>query len=150
MDSVIRAIVIYIVFLVYFRISGKRSFSQATIFDFVLLLIIAEVTDGALTGTTPLTNALLVITTLITVDILFSFIKRKFKNIERAVDSIPLLIVENGKLLKDRIKKERVDKEDILESARKTRGIENLGQIKYAILEKDGHISIIPFERDKH
>jgi uncharacterized membrane protein YcaP (DUF421 family) len=54
------------------------------------------------------------------------------------------LIVDEGKPLKDRMKKCKVEEEDILEAGRLQFGLENLNQIKYAILEKDGAISIVP------
>jgi uncharacterized membrane protein YcaP (DUF421 family) len=144
MDSIIRAIIIYVVFLFYLRITGKKSLSQTTAFDFVTLLIIAEVTDEALTGTAPLTNTILVAGTLIGLDIIFSFLKGKFKWFDKAIDSVPLIIVKDGKVLKQRIDAERIDEGDILEAARKLRGLERMEQIKYAVLEKDGSISIIP------
>jgi uncharacterized membrane protein YcaP (DUF421 family) len=57
---------------------------------------------------------------------------------------VPLVIVENGKLLKDRMEKARVDEADILEKARELQGLERLDQIKYAVVERSGGISIIP------
>ena len=55
-------------------------------------------------------------------------------------------VVANGKLLKHRMNRERVDSEDILEEARKRHGISRIDQIKYAVLERNGSISIIPSE----
>jgi uncharacterized membrane protein YcaP (DUF421 family) len=57
---------------------------------------------------------------------------------------VPLVIVENGRLLKDRMDRSRIDEEDVLEAARELRGLERLDQIKYAVLERHGSISIIP------
>ena len=55
-----------------------------------------------------------------------------------------MIIVEYGKVLDRRIQKSRIDQDDILQAARTTQGLERLDQIKFAILEKDGKISIIP------
>jgi uncharacterized membrane protein YcaP (DUF421 family) len=57
----------------------------------------------------------------------------------------PLVIVDHGKPLKKRMKKTQVDEEDILHVARHNQGLEKMEKIKYAVLEKDGTISIIPF-----
>jgi uncharacterized membrane protein YcaP (DUF421 family) len=60
------------------------------------------------------------------------------------LEGVPVLLVENGKLLGENMRKERVDEEDILEAARERHGLERMNQIKYAILERSGSISIIP------
>lgn len=147
MDTIIRGAVIYIFLLIIFRISGKRTLYDATVFDFVLLLIIAETTQQALLGDDfSITNGLLLIVTLIFMDICMSLLKQKFKLFGKVVDGTPLILLDNGKLLPERMKKERVDEGDILESARAMHGLERLNQIKYAILEKDGKITIIPQE----
>src|SRR5690606_3190057 len=145
MDAVLRGLSIYLFLLIIFRISGKRNISQITTFDFVLLLIFGEVKLQALLGDDfSVTDALIVILTLIAADILLSFAKQKFRKFEKIVDGVPLILVENGTPIKDRMDKSRIDEEDILESARKKHGLSTMDQIKYAILERDGDISIIP------
>ncbi len=57
---------------------------------------------------------------------------------------MPLLLVEDGRPLKKRMDKARVDEEDILASARQSQGLERMDQIKYAVLERSGGISIVP------
>lgn len=136
---------IYLVVLVVFRIMGKRSLSEATTFDFVLLLIISEVTQQALIGQDySLSGAIILVVTLVTVDLFLNLIKDKSKAFAKLTEGTSLLIVDNGKLLKDRMQKCKVEEEDILEAGRIQFGLEKLQQIKYAILEKDGKISIIP------
>ncbi|MPZ78794.1 MAG: DUF421 domain-containing protein [Deltaproteobacteria bacterium] len=147
-NPVLRAVVIYFFLLVVFRLSGKRSLSQLTSFDFVLLLIIAEATQQGLIGNDfSLTQALLLIMTLIGIDILISLLKQRFPRLERWVDGIPLVIVENGRPLKHLMDKERIDEKDVLTAARETQGLERMEQIRYAVLERSGGISIIPNER---
>ena len=145
MDSVIRAIVIYLFLWVVFRVSGKRTLSQITPFDFILLLIIGDASSQALMWDDfSLANAFLVIVTLVGVDIGISFIKQRSERFERIVDSVPLVIVENGELLKDRMDKARIDEVDIMAKARELQGLERLDQIKYAVVERSGGITIIP------
>ncbi|WP_434458605.1 DUF421 domain-containing protein [Stutzerimonas urumqiensis] len=145
MDAVLRAAAIYFAVLVLFRLAGRRTLSELTTFDFVLLLIIGEATQQALLGDDfSLTNAVLVIVSLISLNIGLSLIKRQFPGFGKYMDGEPMLIVEYGKFLEQRARKSRVDVNDILEAARYTQGLERLDQIKFAILEKDGKISIIP------
>jgi uncharacterized membrane protein YcaP (DUF421 family) len=147
MDAVLRGTTIYIFLLMIFRIAGKRSLGQVTTFDFVLLLIISEATQQALLGKDySVTNALLVIMTLVGLDISLSLWKQWSPAVDQWLEEKPLIIVENGKPLKERMDKERVDIGDVLAAARELRGLERLEQIKYAVLERSGGISIIPQE----
>jgi uncharacterized membrane protein YcaP (DUF421 family) len=145
MESIVRALVIYLVLLIVFRIAGKRALAQITTFDFVLLLIIGEATQQALLGDDySIVNAVLIIVTLIGTDIGMSLWKLRSKTLDKLVDGVPLVIVENGVPLKDRMDKVRVDESEVLSAARATQGLERMDQIKYAVLERSGGISIVP------
>ena len=144
-NPVIRGIVIYLFLLLVFRVAGKRSLSQTTTFEFVLLLVIGEATQQALLGEDfSVTNAFILIATLIGTDQLLSRFKEKSEPFENAMEGVPLIIVDHGKPLKDRMDKVRLDEEDVLEAARNKHGLERMDQIKFAVVEKNGDISIIP------
>ncbi len=148
MESVTKAVVVYLFLLVMFRIAGKRTLAEVTAFDLVLLLIISEAVQQALVGQDySMTNAFLVVATLVGLNVLMSEIKLRFKTAERVLDSTPVLIVDNGRLLHERMDKERVDVGDLLDAAREHHGIERMEQIKYAVLERSGRISIIPVDQ---
>jgi uncharacterized membrane protein YcaP (DUF421 family) len=116
-----------------------------TPFDLVLLLIVAEATQQGLLGNDfSVTNAFLVITTLIGLDVLMTTLTHRSRGLDRWVNGLPLVLIEDGDVIDDRLEKARVDLEDILQQARETQGIERLEQIKYAVLEKSGGISVIP------
>jgi uncharacterized membrane protein YcaP (DUF421 family) len=150
MDAVIRAAVIYLILFIVFRIAGKRSLAEVTTFDFLLLLIISEAVSDALSNNDySLTNATLLIVTLVGIDIVISFLTERSQVFSKVVDSVPLILINNGKLLKDRMEKVRVSEEDLLQYARESQGVERLDQIKYAVLEKSGGVSIIPKQETK-
>jgi uncharacterized membrane protein YcaP (DUF421 family) len=145
MDTVFRALGIYFGLLLILRASGKRSLAQITVFDFVLLLILGEATQQALIGDDfSMTTGLLLIVSLVGTDMTLSYLKEKFPPIDRWVDGLPLVIVEDGKPLSDRMTQSRVDEGDVLAAARERQGLERMEQIKYAVLERSGGISIIP------
>lgn len=145
MDAVIRAASMYFFLLLVFRLAGKRTLVEATPFDLILLLIVSEATQQAMLGDDfSLMNAFIVIATLVSLDIVLSEIKQRFPRAERVLDGVPLVIVEAGKPLRERMRKARIDDEDILAAARKNAGLERMDQIKYAVLERDGGISIVP------
>lgn len=147
MDAVMRAMIVYGALLLIFRIAGRRTMAQMTNFDFILLLIISESVQNAMIGTDySLTNGLLVVLTLVSLDILLSLWKRRAPAIERWLDGLPTVIVEKGRPLRDRMAWARVDDEDILQAAREKQGLQRMDQISYAVLEVSGGISIVPRE----
>lgn len=146
MEAILRAAIIYFFLLIMVRVSGKRTLAEITIFDFVLLLIIGDASQQSITGQDySIINGMIVIVTLILLDTLLSFIKVKSKKAEKILEGSPVIILENGECIKQNLKATGIDEEDILEAARKEHGLENLSQIKYGIMEKDGVISIIPY-----
>jgi uncharacterized membrane protein YcaP (DUF421 family) len=145
MDSVIRGIVIYFFLLIVVRISGRRTLAEITAFDFVLLLIIAETTQQALLGDDfSLVNAFILIMTLFVADIGLSYVKQWSPRTAAVVDGTPTVLISLGKADAEALKRARVSLEDILEAAREQHGLERLDQIKFAVLEVGGNISIIP------
>jgi uncharacterized membrane protein YcaP (DUF421 family) len=146
MESVVRAVVIYGVLLILFRFTGKRSLGQITTFDFILLLIISEAVQNGMVGENySLTNALILVLTLIVIDVGLSLLKRRAPGVEKWLEGVPVVIVEHGRPLVDRMQKARVDESDVLSFARRQHGLERMEQIKYAVLERSGEISIIPW-----
>jgi uncharacterized membrane protein YcaP (DUF421 family) len=84
------------------------------------------------------------IVTLVGIDIGLSLLKQRSQRIEKILEDEPLIIVEEGRPLLNRMKKVRVDEADVLIAARILQGLERMDQIKYAVLERNGGISIIP------
>jgi uncharacterized membrane protein YcaP (DUF421 family) len=147
MEAILRSAAIYLALVILFRLSGKRTLAQITTFDLVLLLIISEATQQALVGRDySLTNALLVILTLIGIDRLLGLWKQHSKRVSSVLDGTPLVLIEDGELHRRRMDKECVDEEEILHAAREQHGLERLAQVKHAVLEQSGGISIVPKE----
>lgn len=147
MDSILRGTVTYFFVWLIFRIAGKRSLAETTSFDLVLLLIISETVQSALNqNDNSLINSFLIVITLVSLDILLSVLGYRIPRFNHLMNSRPVLIVENGKPVKERMAAARIDEEDILASARENHGLERMDQIKFAILETHGGISIVPSE----
>ena len=148
MDPVLRALVIYGFMLVLFRIFGKRTLGQITTFDFVLLLIIGESASQALMGDDfSVTTAMLLIVALLGIDFVLALAKQRSSRVEELMDGAPLIVVQDGKCLYQRLKRAGLDEADVLLAARRSHGLERLDQIKFAVHERGGDISIIPRER---
>ena len=145
MESVIRGLAVYAFLLLVFRLAGKRTLSETTNFELVLLLIISETTQQAMVGyDQSMTNAFLLILTLVGCTVTLAWFKQRFPVWDRVLDDIPTIVVENGHMHKDRMARLHVDEGDILESTREFQAIESMDQIKYAIVERNGVITVIP------
>jgi uncharacterized membrane protein YcaP (DUF421 family) len=145
MESVIRGLIVYGFLLLVFRLAGKRTLSETTNFELVLLLIISETTQQAMVDNDhSITNGFLLILTLVGCTVTLAWFKQRFPACDRVVDDVPTIIVENGQMHKDRMFKLHVDEGDILESARELQAVESMDQIKYAIVERNGKITVIP------
>lgn len=145
MDSILRGAATYLFIWAIFRLSGKRTLAQITTFDAVLLLIISETTQAALMDQdNSFTNSVLLILTILGLDVVFSCLKQRFPAIEKVMDGMPVIIMDEHGMNHEAMKRERVDEQDILHAARDRQGLGTLAEIRYAILEQTGEITIIP------
>lgn len=145
MDSIVRGLVVYVFLLVVFRVSGKRTLSEATAFDLVLLLIISETTQQAMVGGDPsMTNAGLLILTLVGADIVLSVAKQRLPLLGSLLDGTPIVLVRDGHLRRESMDRERVDEDDLLEAARMHGQVAQLSEVQLAVLERGGRISVVP------
>ncbi|MFC0711420.1 DUF421 domain-containing protein [Azorhizophilus paspali] len=146
MDAVLRAAAVYALLLVLFKIAGRRTLADISKFDLLLLPIIGEATQQALLGDDfSLIKAILVIVTLIVIDVGLFFLKFRFARLDTLIEGTSTLIVEDGRPLSKCLREAWLREEDILLAARQPQGLKQMAQIKYAILEENGKISIIPY-----
>lgn len=146
MQLALRAVFIYLFLLVLTRVSGRRTLAQMTTFDLVLLLVIGEATQQALLGNDfSIVTAFVVIATLVALDVALSLVKARAPAVDRAIDGVPVILLADGEMHRDRMERARVDESDILEAARQGQGLERLEQIRYAVLERRGNITVIPY-----
>ena len=146
MDAVMRAVAMYFFLLVVFRVAGKRTLSEMTTFDLLLLLVLSETTQQAMVGQDhSLIRAFLLVATLVGIDIVLSVAKQRWKPAERWLEGLPAVIVAEGRPVRERMRRLRVEEGDVLAAARKLHGLERMEQVKYAVLECSGGISVIPW-----
>ena len=145
MESIIRGVVIYLFLWAVFRVSGKRTLAETSPFELVLLLIISEVTNQAMVDSDhSITNAILLIMTLVGMSVMLSVVKHYSPRATRWLEGMPLPLVKDGEMLKENMDKSRVDEGEILSAARIEQGIERMADIKDATIENDGKISVVP------
>ena len=145
MEPVLRAVGCYLLLLIVVRLSGKRGLAQVTIFDLILLLLISQTVGQALIGDdSSLTTAAVIIITLVVINRANDAAAHRWAEMSHVLEDAPLVLIENGHVHNDRLEHMKIRLDDVLETARLEEGVERLEQIKHAILERSGAISIIP------
>ena len=149
MDAVLRAVVVYVLLLAIFRVAGKRSLSDASTFDLILALIISEsIQQGLIDSDNSLTNAIILVITLVGFDILLGHLKQRFPGLGRVLDGMPVVLLERGMIHRDRMRKERVDDDDLRGAAREQHGLATLDDVEHVVLEESGTMTVIPRRRE--
>lgn len=144
MEPVLRAIGCYLLLLVLIRLSGKRGLAQITIFDLVLLLLISQAVGQALIGNdSSLTGAAIITITLIVINRVNDYVAHRWADASHVLEDAPLVLIEDGHIHEDRMSKMKIRLDDILETGRLDEGIERLDEVKHAVLERSGAISIV-------
>ena len=145
-EIILRTVVVYVTVLVLLRTAGKRELGQMTPFDLVVILVIANAVQNAMTGgDNSLVGGIIAAATLTFVNIGVGRWGSRIPFFDRLVRSEPTLLLQDGKPIKANLEKERVDIGE-LEMAAREHGIPELSQVAAAVLEEDGSISIIPKE----
>ncbi len=142
-ELIVRVTVIYFVILVCIRLTGKREIGQMSPFDLVLLLLIASAVQGAMIGPDKsFLGGILAALTLFSLNAVIARITFKNLRFRRMIEGVPTLLVHNGEILKKNLKKENLSYQD-LEEAFREHGIASVADVKVAVLEVDGSISVI-------
>lgn len=143
--TVPRTMLVYLLVLVVLRLAGKRTLGEMNTFDLAILLIVSEAVQPALVGDDhSLTNAALILLTLVGMDALLGFAKDRSPTLSTWLDDVPAVLLEDGQPREQVMRRHRVDVDDLLQAARQQHGLLALQSVRYAILERGGNISIIP------
>ena len=141
---VARTLIVYAALLLGLRIAGKRELGQMTPFDLVVILLIANAVQNAMVGAdTSLTGGLLAAAMLIGVNYGVAQLREKLPWLRRAVEGSPTLLIDNGQIIDVHLRREGLDREDVLMAIRE-HGFAEAKDVSIAVLEVDGSISIIP------
>ncbi|MEG2804496.1 YetF domain-containing protein [Stenotrophomonas sp.] len=143
-EFVFRAIVVYAVVLGMVRLSGKRALGQITPFDVLLIVLLGNAVQNALLGKdTSLGGGLLLAATLIALNYAVGWLSTRSRRIETLVEGEPVLIARDGKLLDSVLRREMVTPADF-DAALRQQGCLDISEVELALLEINGHITIVP------
>jgi uncharacterized membrane protein YcaP (DUF421 family) len=142
-EFVVRCVVIDVVLVFALRIFGKREIGQFTLYDLVLILLVANAVQPALTGPdNSLTGGLLIIGVLVLFNWGLSRLDR-YRLFHKLLVPSPRIIIENGAYIERALEHEGVDRE-LVETAIREHGLQGVGDVRLGVLEPDGTISIVP------
>lgn len=143
LDIVVRTAVVYLVLLVLLRVTGKRQVGQLTPFDLLLLLLLANAVQNAMTGPdTSVPGGLIAAGTLFVVNMVVAWVTRRSRGAADLVEGTPTLLIRHGEILKQNLDHEGITQEDLLRALRE-HGLEHPNLVRAAILEVDGTISVM-------
>ena len=146
----LRTLAVYGAVFIGLRLMGKREIGQMTIFDLVVILLIANAVQNAMVGQdTSLQGGILAAAVLLVVNRLVAFLGLRSGRFGRLIEGTPTVLVQDGQFVEPHLRKEGVDKEE-LEMAAREHGMESIEQVKLAVLEVDGSISIVPEGQTVH
>ena len=138
-----RAVIVYFVLLAMIRVSGKRTMGQFTAFDMLLVVLLGNAVQNALLGPdTSVGGGLLLAATLIGLNWLVGLASARSARVEALVEGSPVLLAREGQVYKEVLRRELISKEDF-EKAMREEGVDDVGDIHMAVLETNGHITMI-------
>jgi len=143
LDIVLRTAIIYAAVLIGMRLAGKRQVGQMTPFDLVLLLLIANAVQNAMTGPdTTLIGGLAAAATLLVLNTVISRLALRSKRVHSIVEGNPTMLIHSGKIIKNHLERENIGEQE-LQQALREHGIASVEEVQGAVLEVDGSISVI-------
>jgi uncharacterized membrane protein YcaP (DUF421 family) len=143
MDLVIRASVIFFFVFLVTRIVGRRELSQLEPFDLILLVVLGDLVQQAVTQSDEsVTGALIVISTIAVLSVAVSWVSFRWRPARLVTEGEPIVLVQDGRPIERNLRRERITLEDIQEQARQSQ-ITSLTDLRWAILEDDGKISCV-------
>jgi uncharacterized membrane protein YcaP (DUF421 family) len=144
MDIVIRAAVAYLFILFLMRVVGRRELSSMEPSDVILLVVIGDLVQNGVTQSDySVTGVVLAAGTIGSLATLTAYVTYRWSRIRNVVEGEPVILVEDGKLIERNMKHERLTADEVMEQARLQQGVESLDDVKWAVLETSGSISIV-------
>jgi uncharacterized membrane protein YcaP (DUF421 family) len=141
---VVRSLLVYTGVLIGLRLMGKRELGQMTVFDLVVILLIANAVQNAMVGPDlSIQGGLLAAGVLLVTNRVVAALRIHSGIWGRLIEGTPTVLVQDGQFLEAALRKEGLERRQV-EMAMREHGIDSIGQTKLAVLETDGSISIVP------
>lgn len=138
----LRTVIIYFLVLIFLRLMGKREIGKLSVFDLVISIMIAEIAVFVLEDPKkPMAHGLLPMALLVLIQIAVAYLALKNEKVRRWMDGRPSVIIENGQLNREEMRKQRYTLDDLMLQLRENR-ITNPNDVEFAVLETTGKLSV--------
>lgn len=142
-EFIVRAAVVYFFVVFVFKIGGKRQIGQLTPFDFALLLIFSNAVQNSMNGgDNSLIGGLISASALALLNFFIAFMSYKNKALSKFIAGTPQVLIHNGKVYEATLAKEKITHGELMSAVRQA-GVSSITEVRSAILETNGNISII-------
>lgn len=147
-EVVLRTAVVYLFVVTALRLSGKREVGQMSVLELVVILVISDAVQNSMVGdNTSVWGGLVAVTTLLALDFGLKALTRRSRRLREAVEGEPRLLVRDGRLLGRAVRDEGLEEAEV-RAAIRSHGLADIEDVRLAVLETDGSISVIPRTSD--
>ena len=149
LSFVLKAAVMYFIALLMIRLLGKRALGELGLFDFVVMTGVGHtVVSVALDKSIPFWEGMVILATLAALEYLMGYLALKNQTLSNIITGKPVILIKNGRIIKDNLKKEKFNVDDLMQELRK-KGIRDLDEVDIGILESCGGFSVLLKEEDE-
>ena len=145
-ELILRGTLIYWLLFLLFRLVLRRDVGSIAIADILVLVLIADASQNAMSGGyETVADGAVLVGTIAAWNWLFDFLTYRFPAVRRLIQAKPLRLIENGKLLRRNLRKEMITQEELMAALRRG-GVEQVDQVRLATMESDGEITVVRIE----
>jgi uncharacterized membrane protein YcaP (DUF421 family) len=143
-EFIVRAVLVYVVLLLLMRLSGKRTVGEFTPFDLIVVILLGESMQGALSpDDTSVLGPAIVAATLVALNWTLGFLTSRSRRLDALIEGEPVVLARNGRLDQQALRSQNVPRSDVMEAIRRA-NLDGLSAVGRATLETDGEITIVP------
>lgn len=140
----IRTLIIYVFLILTLRLMGKRQIGELEVTDLVTTLLLSEIASLPITNQEiPVSYALIPMVILLALEVFSSYILLRFPALKKILSARPTVLIQKGRLLQDALREVRISVDELMGEVR-CQGLTDLSQVEYAILEKNGSLTVLP------
>ncbi len=143
--TAVRAVGVYVLMLVVVRITGKRTIGNFTAFDLLVALMLGEMVDELVYGDVTLLQGVTGIGVVALMHYANSWLSYFARGADKVLEGTPTIVVRDGALQREGMRRERLNEHDVLSLLRQ-RGVDDMREVRLAIIEPDGQVSVIQQE----
>ena len=142
----VRTAVIYLFLVLVLRLTGKREVGQMSVLELVVILVISDAVQNSMVGeNTTLWGGMIAVLTLLGLDFALKWLTGRSRRVRHVIEGEPRLLVRDGRLLAKALREEGIEAEEVRRAAR-ANGLARIEEVRLAVLETDGTISVIPMD----